>query len=118
MSEKLAFRELIQALEARARLGNVCGLSDDVARAEIRYWNITGHWFDNTMACPFYSKGNALDGFCAHHPAEYATRQLQGDTVEVLWCGDCQREIGEIGYDFPRQTNNRHETPELVEMEF
>ena len=117
MNQDILFKELVTFYHTNAALNGAHGTDEDLARAENRFWVETGRWFDNWSYCTDL-KGNALDGFCAHRSADYATRQLQGDTVEILWCGDCQREIGEIGYDFPRQTNNRHETPELVEMEF
>lgn len=119
MNEQTAWKELITAMEARARIGSVCGLDEDVARAEIRYWSITGRWFDNTMAMPFYSKGCALDGFCAHRHAHIvyhllgiATREDPAEEIDRLECADCGATVGEIGYDVPRGDNRRE--PELA----
>lgn len=120
MDKDILFKELTNAMGTRARLGDVEGLGEDVARAEIRYWNATSQWFDNQMLLPFYSKGNALDGFCPHPARLTATRTLAlasysepAEEVTYDYCPDCGAHIGIIGWDFSSREDNRH-APELA----
>jgi len=38
-----------------------------------------------------------------------ATREDPAEEEVVFWCGDCGREIGQLGYDFPSEFINRCE---------
>jgi hypothetical protein len=119
MSEKLAFTELVHFYHSASLLGTQYGADEDLELAENRYWIQTGRWLDNKMLMPTFWKGCALDGFCPHRGAEYASRMMMGEWAQYHRCGDCGAVIGDIGYDLPRGTNDRNEsTAIMAELEF